>query len=219
MGRKRQLDKEQVLGAINDWLVEHGVPPTVEELRTRLNVGSTRTISRYLQWLEEDGDIERWPGARGIKLLRGGRMGVETVAVPLVGEVPAGPLMVAEENIEGWVRLPKKTLKPTSAKFFLLRVRGDSMNKASVDEKHIESGDLVIVRQQPTANPGDIVVAIIDGEATVKRLGYGPHYFVLKPESKNPDHRPIIVDHDFTVAGVVCGVLKKGAEAVSDQTN
>lgn len=219
MGRKRQLDKEQVLGAIHDWLVEHGVPPTIEELRAKLKVGSTRTIVRYLQWLEEGGDIERWPGARGLKLLRGGKMGVETVAVPLVGEVPAGPFMVAEENIEGWIRLPRTALKPSSAKFFLLRVRGDSMNKATVDDKHIENGDLVIVRQQPTAHTGDIVVAIIDGEATVKRFGQGPHYFVLKPESKNPDHRPIIVNHDFTVAGIVYGLLKKGAEAVSNQTN
>jgi repressor LexA len=219
MGRKKLLSKQQVLGAIHDWLIQHGVPPTVEELRAELRLGSTRTVLRYLQWLEEDGDIERWPGARGIKLLRGGKTGVETIAVPLVGEVPAGPLMAAEENIEGWIRLPRPLLKPTSAKFFLLRVRGDSMNKATVDNKHIESGDLVIVRQQPTANAGEIVVAVIDGEATVKRFGQGPHYIVLKPESRNPDHQPIVVDHDFTVAGVVCGVLKRGADVVSERTN
>jgi repressor LexA len=212
MGRKRQLDKDQVLGAIHDWLIEHGAPPTVEELRTKLKVGSSRTVVRYLKWLEEDGDIERWPGARGLKLLRGSNKGLETIPVPLVGEAPAGPLMVAEENIEGWFRLPKATLKPGSAKFFLLRVRGNSMNQAMVDGKRIESGDIVVVRQQPTAEKGDIVVALIDGEATIKHFEPGHDYFVLRPKSSDPQHRPIIVNQEFSIAGVVCQILKKGEQ-------
>ncbi len=215
MGRKRQLNKEQVLGAIHDWLVEHGVPPTIEELRAKLKVGSTRTIVRYLQWLEEDGDIERWPGARGLKLLRGSSKGLETVPVPLVGEAPAGPLMIAEENIEGWLRLPKASLKPGSAKFFLLRVRGNSMNQATVDGKRIENGDLVVVRQQPTAEKGDIVVALVDGEATIKHFEPGHGYYVLRPKSSDSQHQPIVVNQDFSIAGVVCGILKKGSEVLS----
>jgi len=212
MGRKKQLEKEQVLGAIHNWLVQHGVPPTVEELRAKLNVGSTRTISRYLQWLEEDGDIERWPGARGLKLLRSSSKGLETVPLPLVGEAPAGPLMVAEENIEAWFRLPKASLKPSSAKFFLLRVKGNSMNQATVDRKRIENGDIVVVRQQPTAEKGDIVVALIDGEATIKHFEPGHDYFVLRPKSSDIQHRPIIVTQEFNIAGVVCGILKKGEQ-------
>jgi len=212
MGRKRLLSKEQVLAAIRKWLVERGVPPTVEELRKALELGSTRTVLRYLQWLERDGDIERWAGARGLKLLRTQEKGLETLAVPLVGEVPAGHLMVAEENVEGWLRLPKSTLKPSSAKFFLLRVRGDSMNKAMVNGVRIQNGDLVLVRQQPVAQPGEIVVALIDGEATIKRLERGPNYFILRPQSTNPDHEPVVVDREFQVAGVVCSVLKKGSD-------
>lgn len=211
MGRKRLLDNKTVLGAIHDWLIEHGVPPTVEELRKALHLGSTRTVLRYLQWLEEGGDIERRPGARGIKILRAQKGGLETVSVPLVGTVAAGPLTVAEENIEGWLRLPKTTLKPSSAKFFLLRVRGDSMNRATVNGDRIESGDLILVRQQPVAEPGEIVVALIDGEATTKRLQRGSNYFVLRPESTNPAHKPIMVDGDFRIAGVVCHVFKSGA--------
>lgn len=217
MGRKRQLDKGQVLGAIHEWLVEHGVPPTIEELRAKLNVGSTRTITRYLQWLEEDGDIERWPGARGLKLLRSSNKGLETTSVPLVGEAPAGPLMVAEENFEGWFRLPKTSLKPTSARFFLLRVRGNSMNRAMVDGKRIESGDIVVVRQQSSADKGDIVVALIDGEATIKSFEPGHGYYVLRPKSSDPQHQPIIVNHEFSIAGVVCGILKKGAELLPQE--
>ncbi len=212
MGRKKLLSKEQVLAAIRKRLVERGVPPTVEELRKTLQLGSTRTVLRYLQWLEKDGDIERWAGARGLKLLRTHKKGLETLAVPLVGEVSAGPLMVAEENVEGWLRLPKSTLRPSSAKFFLLRVRGDSMNKAAVNGNRVQDGDLVLVRQQPVAEPGDIVVALIDGEATIKRLEKGPNYFILRPQSTNRDHQPVVVDREFEIAGVVCGVLKKGSD-------
>jgi repressor LexA len=215
MGRKKSLDQKRILDSIHDWFIEHGVPPTIEELRTSLQVGSTRTVLRYLRSLEADGAIERWSGARGLKLLRIPNKGLETLAVPLVGEVPAGPLMTAEENIETWFRLPKSTLKPSSAKFFLLRVRGDSMNKATVGGNRIEDGDIILVRQQPTADPGAVVVALLDGEATTKRLTLGPNYFVLKPESTNSAHKPIVVNRDFRVAGVVCSVLKKGATLIN----
>lgn len=212
MGRKKLFSKEQVLTAIRKWLLERGVPPTIEELRQVLRLGSTRTVLRYLRWLEKDGDIERWAGARGLKLLRTRKKGLETLPIPLVGEVSAGPLMVARENVEAWLRLPKSTLKPSSGKFFLLRVRGDSMNKAVVNGARIQNGDLVLVRQQPVAEPGEIVVALIDGEATIKRLERGPNYFILRSQSTNPEHQPVIVDREFEVAGVVCGILKKGSD-------
>jgi repressor LexA len=218
MGRQKLLTKEKVLEAIRRWFVERGMAPTIEELRRSLQLGSTRTVLRYLEWLENERDIERWPGARGLKLLRSTRKDLETVPVPLVGEVPAGPLMVAEENIEGWLRLPRENLKPRSAKFFLLRVRGDSMNRAVVAGSRIENGDLIVVRQQPTAAPGDIIVALVDGEATIKRLEKGPNYFVLRPQSTKPEYHPIVVDRDFTVAGTVCGVLKKGSKLLSLQS-
>jgi repressor LexA len=217
MGRKKLLDKKRVLDGIHNWLIEHRTPPTVEELRTVLQVGSTRTVLRYLEWLEAEGEIERWPGARGMKLLRGSNKGLETLAIPVMGEAPAGPLMVAEENIEGWVRLPKDSLKPSSAKFFLLRVRGNSMNKALVEGMRIEDGDLILVRQQPIAQSGEIVVALIDGEATIKRFERGSGYYVLRPESSDSQHQPIIVNREFSLAGVVCAILKKGSEALSPQ--
>jgi repressor LexA len=217
MGRKKLLDKKQVLDGIHNWLIEHRTPPTVEELRTVLKVGSTRTVLRYLEWLEAEGEIERWSGARGMKILRGSNKGLETLAIPVMGEAPAGPLMVAEENIEGWVRLPKDSLKPSSAKFFLLRVRGNSMNKALVEGMRIEDGDLILVRQQPTARSGEIVVALIDGEATIKRFERGSGYYVLRPESSDSQHQPIIVNREFSLAGVVCAILKKGSEALSPQ--
>lgn len=215
MGRKPLLEKEQVLVAIQRWLSERGVPPSVEELRRELGVGSTRTVLRYLLWLEKDGAIARGGGARAIRLLKPRTAGVQTRAVPLVGQVPAGPLMLAEENIEGWIRVPKSFASPASDRFFLLHVRGNSMNRARVGTDHIEDGDLILVRQRSAARAGDIVVALIDGEATIKQFGVGHGYYVLKPKSTDARHKPIIVDKDFRVLGTVTRVLKKGSELLN----
>lgn len=211
MTRKKTLSKQEVIIAINGWLVEHGLPPTVEELRQALKLGSKRTVLRYLSWLESEGDIERWSGARGIRLLAAAERGNTTITVPLVGEAPAGALMIAEENREGFVQLPATWLKPSGAKHFLLRVKGDSMNKAVVHGGRIENGDLVVVEQRPSANPGEIIVALVDGQATIKKLGQGHGYWVLKPDSTYKTHSPIILEEDFSIQGVVIRVLKNGA--------
>jgi len=149
--------------------------------------------------------------ARGLKLRKGLNQSAETRAVPLVGEVPAGLLMMAEENGDGWVQLPREFVAPADANCFLLLVRGDSMNRALVHGERIESGDLVVVRQTPTADSGEIIVALVDGEATIKKLIVGPGYFLLKPESTNQEYTPMFLRDDFRVQGVVTRVLKKGA--------
>src|SRR5258708_23973312 len=108
MVTKKLLDKKRFLDAITRLIVSHGVAPTIEELRRALQLGSTRTVLRYLKTLEEDGAIERWPGARGLRPLRSPRKGLETAAVPLVGEVPAGPFMMAEETSKAGSGSPEK---------------------------------------------------------------------------------------------------------------
>src|SRR5499427_7590312 len=203
MARPKLVTKEQVIDALSRWFIRNRVPPTVEELRRLLGVGSTRTVLRYLDALKEEGYIDRWSGARGLRMRKGPATTLETRLVPIVGEAPAGALMPAEENILGQVQMPKEFLKPPGAKFFLLRVRGDSMNRAKIEGQTIEDGDLVLVRQQERADAGKIVVALVDGEATIKRLAEGPDYYVLKPESTSPKHRPIIVTQDFQIQVVV----------------
>jgi repressor LexA len=210
MGRRPLLTKEKVLVALQHWTARNGGQPSVEELRRELGVASTRTVFRYLQMLEDDGAIKRRPGAPGVKLLKPRAEGAQTRAVAVVGRVPAGALMLAEENIEGWIHLPKAMASPASDKFFLLRVRGTSMNKATVGGNTIDDGDLILVRQQPEARNGDVIVGMVDGEATVKTLVKAPGYVILKPESKDKSHRPIVVDQDFRVAGKVTQVLKQG---------
>lgn len=88
------------------------------------------------------------------------------------------------------------------------------MNKASVPGGMIEDGDLVLIRQQSMAEPREIVVAILDGEATIKRLVGGRGYWVLRLESSNSKHRPVLVDRDFRVQGIVTRVFKKGSKAI-----
>ncbi len=216
MSRPKLLSPERVLDVLSRWFIRNAVPPTVEELRRALGVGSTRTVLRYLRLLEKQGHIERWSGARGLRMRKvPTARGLETRSIPIVGEAPAGQLMAAEENMLGQVQIPKDLLKPPSAKFFLLRVRGDSMNRAKVERESIEDGDLVLVRQQERADPGEIIVALVDGEATIKKLVKGPRYYVLKPDSTNPQHRPIIVAKDFRVQGIVRRVFKKGEKLLT----
>lgn len=193
-------------------MAERGHPPTVEELRSALKLGSTRTAFRYLQELENEGLIERWSGARGMRVSRRSSGGVRTVRVPIVGEAPAGPLMLAEENREGWVSLSETAVRPPGSVVFLLRVRGDSMNQALVRGKTIENGDLILVRQQAVADDGDVVVALMDGQATIKHLKIGPDYVVLRPSSSNESHHPFVVTDDFQVQGVVVDVFKQADE-------
>jgi repressor LexA len=218
MGRRPLLTKEKVLAALQRWTAGHGRSPSLEELRLELGVGSTRTVFRYLEMLEVDGAIERRPGAPGVKLLKPSLVGTQTRAVAIVGHAAAGSPMLAEENVEAWVRLPKPWAIPASDNFFLLHIRGTSMNKARVEGGTIDDGDLVLVHQQPTAKTGDIIVGLVDGEATVKRLVAASGYCVLKPDSKDAKHRPILVERDFRVLGKVTRVLKKGSLAVGSRS-
>jgi repressor LexA len=213
MSRPKLVSKKQVIDTLSRWFMRNSVPPTVEELRRLLGVGSTRTVLRYLDLLEEEGYVERWSGARGLRLRKGiAARNLETRLIPILGEAPAGELIPAEENMLGQVQIPKDFLKPSSAKFFLLRVRGDSMNQAKVERQTLEDGDLVLVRLQESAEPGNIVVALVDGEVTIKMLVKGSDYYVLKPQSTNPKHRPIIVAQDFRIQGIVWRVFKNGGE-------
>lgn len=213
MARPKLLSNEQVVNELSRWFTRNSVPPTIEELRRLLGVGSTRTVLRYLDQLQEEGHIERWSGARGLRMRKGSMArGFETRLIPIVGEAPAGQLMPAEENMLGQVQIPKDFLKPPSAQFFLLRVRGDSMNRAKVEGGTIEDRDLVLVRQQERADPGQFIVALVDGEATIKKLVKAPGYYVLQPESTNPKHRPIVIAQDFRIQGIVCRVFKKGGD-------
>ena len=125
----------------------------------------------------------------------------KTVNVPLVGSVPCGTPVFAEENIEGVFPVSTKLARKPH-RYFLLRAIGDSMN-----QKGIQDGNLVLVRQQQSAENGDRVVALIDEEATIKEFHRTSNAIILRPRSTNKRHHPIILTDDFQVLGVVQTVI------------
>lgn len=180
--------------------------PSTRELQQLGGFRSPRSVGQYLEALESAGYIQRLPGARNLRLLRQSSDLLpdrsETTSIPVVGQVAAGLPLLAEENILE-VRPVSRKLLRGSGLHFLLEVVGDSMNAAGIAD-----GDLVLVRQQVTAEPGMKVVALIDDEATVKVFRPAGDVVVLEPRSTNPKHKPIIVEREFRIQGVVVATIR-----------
>ncbi|MBP7791535.1 MAG: repressor LexA [Candidatus Goldbacteria bacterium] len=192
----------EALRQIRNSIMQYGRPPSVRELMKRLGYNSPRSVSYLFEKLEKKKIITRT--GRDIKIItyfEGDDSRVNTVDVPIVGEVACGMPILAEQNILDKIPVSLKIAKPPY-KYFLLKAKGDSMNK-----KGINNGDLVLIRQQQTAKSGDIVVALIDDEATIKEYKDLDGAIALMPRSTNPKHKPIIIQDDFMIQGVVQKVL------------
>jgi len=201
--------QQAFLRTLIDLVDQHGRPPTVREIQADAGFASTRSVAQYLDALEAAGFIVRGPGSRNLRILRQTADDIadsaDTVEVPVIGTIAAGTPLLAEENTVEHRRVATHLLRRGS-RHFLLRVRGDSMDQAGIID-----GDLVLVRQQPTASNGDRVVALIDQDATVKRLRMGAESVLLEPVSSNPIHKPIVVSRDFRIQGVVVATIPKEA--------
>mgnify|MGYP001559848597 FL=1 len=192
--------QEEFFNILADYIRREKIPPTNREILKMMGLKSPRSVAQYLDALEEGGYIKRGKGARNIKILKSPydtNNSSKTVKVSILGYVPCGAPFLAEENIEKTVAVSEKIAKPPY-KYFMLRVVGDSMNKAGIND-----GDLVLVRQQLTANSGDAVVALIDDEATIKELRLHKDHITLEPNSTNSVHCPIVLERDFRIQGVV----------------
>lgn len=198
--------QEDFFNILADYIRRERIPPTNREILKMMGLKSPRSVAQYLDVLEERGYIKRGKGARNIKILKlpyGDNNSSKTVKVPVVGYVPCGAPFLAEENIEKQIVVSEKIAKPPY-RYFMLRAAGDSMNRDRIND-----GDLVLVRQQMTANNGDIVVALIDDEATIKKLRLHKDYITLEPSSTNSDHCPIVLERDFRIQGVVVRSMPK----------
>lgn len=187
------------------FLMRSGHMPSVRELMRELNYKSPRSVSVILQGLLEK-EVLRKRQDGNLQLLSqevsaNDDNREQTVKVPLVGTIACGPPILAEENIEAEFSVSVKLAK-MPGKYFMLRAEGDSMN-----QKGINDGDLVLIKQQDTAENGDLVVALIDDEATIKELKKNEHTVVLLPHSSNKVHMPIILSHNFKVQGIVVTVI------------
>ena len=183
---------EQFVSAYTDG---YGISPTMQEVADGVGV-SKATVHRYISQLCENGILE----VSGRRSMTATRTKIEAVRVPILGEVACGIPKFAEENIEEYVRLPVALFG--RGNFFILRAYGDSMVEAGIDD-----GDLVLIRQQDTAEEGQIVVALIDDEATLKRFYHEPENHRIRLHPENSHMADIFVDR-CEIQGIAVKVLK-----------
>ncbi|MGB9792674.1 MAG: transcriptional repressor LexA [Thermacetogeniaceae bacterium] len=199
MGKKLTRRQEEILKYIQESIYKRGYPPSVREIGEAVGLKSSSTVHSHLIQLEKKGYIRRDPTKpRAIELVRTNTSSV--MKVPVVGRVAAGEPILAIENIEDIFHLPD-IFANSGDKVFMLTIRGDSMINAGILD-----GDYIIVRQQNTAENGDIVVALLGDTATVKRFYKEDNYIRLQPE--NDDLEPIYTK-DVIILGKVIGLLRK----------
>jgi repressor LexA len=204
--RKESLEKpaterqRRILDVIRNFTADHGYPPSVREIGERVGLSSSSTIHAHLKALERHGLISRDPTKP--RALRSGDIPAakETVVLPVLGRVAAGVPITAQEDIEGEFLLGAGFV-PRASDGFMLRVQGDSMVDAAILD-----GDLILVRPQRSAENGEIVVAMLDGEATVKRFYREAGRVRLQPE--NQTMAPIYAS-DVEIVGRVEAVVRR----------
>ena len=216
--------QEKILSFIKKSIVEQGYPPTIREIGEHFGIRSTNGVNDHLKALERKGYLMRGElKSRALSVIEGGKAaggrfpkigrrelspagGGEVVEIPVVGKVAAGEPILAQENIVDHVRIDSMLVSESGKKVFALRVAGDSMIGDGIFD-----GDYIFVRKQLQANSGEIVVAMIEEEATVKR--FYPEGERVRFQPSNPRLKPIYVNReDFRetqIIGVVVGVYRK----------
>jgi repressor LexA len=194
---KRQ---QEIIDFIKRYGAQHGYPPTVRDIGKAVGLASSSTVHQHLANLEQIGLLRRDPSKpRALELMgRSDSARPRMVGLPVIGTVAAGTPTLAEENVEDYVEVPQAAGGEDGT--FLLRVRGESMRDAAIIE-----GDLVVVHSQETAANGDIVVAMVGEEATVKRYFRETDHVRLQPE--NAEMAPIL-SRDVRILGRVVGVMR-----------
>lgn len=209
MGELKQREQD-ILEFITEEIQKNGYPPTVRDICASLGIKSTSTVQKSMEILEEEGYIRKLAGKRrAFEVVKGGKTvrkedteRTDVIDIPVVGRVAAGTPILSEQNIEGTFPIPAQYAgKGTN---FMLTVHGESMIEAGIMD-----GDYILVQQQQTANNGDIVVAMIEGEyepeSTVKEFHKENGHIRLQP--KNSSMKPIIVDN-CQIVGLVKGVFR-----------
>ena len=194
--KKISKKQQEIFDYIKAFIDENATPPSVREIGEAVGLKSPSTVQYHINALVEAGYIERGD-ANMKRTLRIANRGTSTYHVPLLGTVTAGKPILAVESIEDYIPVP---VSSNGAQLFALRVRGDSMINASICD-----GDIVIVERTPVAENGDIVVALIEDEATVKRFYKENGHFRLQPENDN--YEPIIVD-ELAILGKIRSLIR-----------
>jgi repressor LexA len=198
--------QERILEVIRDFTEHHGYPPSVREIGERVGLSSSSTVQSHLKSLEKRGLIFRDPTKPRALIAKGSAAmnarsdpPVEAAALPIVGKVAAGTPITAAENLEGELVVPPEFARKAGS--FVLRVQGESMIDAAILD-----GDYLVIAPQVDASNGEIVVAMVDGEATVKRFYREAGRIRLQPENRSME--PIYAD-DVTIVGRVGAIFRK----------
>lgn len=199
MDNKLTTKEQKIYDFIKTYIRKNSYPPSIRDIVSGTGYKSTSTVSMYLDKIEQKGYIVRKNSkTRAIEINDKSFYKNDFDVVPLVGQVSAGTPILATENIEEYYPLPSNI--PFSDDIFMLKIKGDSML-----EKGILNGDLVIVKKQIVSNNGEIVIALIEDEATCKTFYKEDGHIRLQPE--NRDYEPIIVD-DVDILGKVIGLYR-----------
>ena len=207
--RKPLTERQQAIYEyIAETITSRGAPPTIREIMDEFDISSTNGVRTTLAALEKKGHIRRHARlSRGIELADYAErepLSQEIRGVPLLGRVAAGEPILASGNVEATLQVDQ-SLVPANGELFALRVHGDSMKNAGILD-----GDIVMARHQETANRGDIVVALIGDDATVKR--YSPEANCIRLLPENESYEPIVVsaaDAEFRIAGIVVSLMRR----------
>ena len=192
--------QKTTLATISDMKTKFGRSPTLREIKDALGYAGISSVQRHVDALKKKGYLQNVPyQARSLEVT----FSIQTVNIPLVGNIAAGTPILAQENVEAYIPYDGSKLGESKSYFFL-RAIGDSMNKAGIDD-----GDFVLVKSQQTANTGEKVVALIGDEATIKKFKYENGMAVLYPESTNSANKPIYVMENLLIQGIVYDVVKK----------
>lgn len=194
--------QKSVLKFVEKYQLKHGSSPTLREMREHFGVSSDNSILKHLKALQEKGYIKKDDTPRGIKILDSvkKRLESQTVKLPLLGYVPAGGPVLTEEFIESWFDVGTDIAKRQEG-CFLLKVRGESMINAGIFD-----GDIVVVDSNKIPSTGDIVVALVDNENTVKR--YMSENGKVFLEAENPQYENIYPEHELAIQGVVTALMR-----------
>lgn len=200
MARIPKNDLDGYLFIVN-YFIQFGRAPSFQSIADKLGYASKRSVQLLIRRLKDSGRITYAEGKIGLVYNPSLEGGERTVSIQIVGSASCGGLSFAQEDIEGEIDVSTMLAKP-GYKYFILRAKGISMDRAGIVD-----GDLVLVRQQATANDGDRVVALVDDEATIKIFHREKEYVVLRPDSSDPTIKPIILSKEFFVQGVVVATL------------
>ena len=196
--------QKKVLNFLKDYIRKQGFPPTLREIASHFGLKGPKAPQKTLSILERKGYIRKVPGgSRAIEVLGSLQALHQTISLPIAGRVRAGEPILALENIEGYINFDRSLV--SSEDIFLLRIQGESMIEA-----HIQDGDFALVKPQKDAENGEIVVALIEDEATIKRIFKKRDLLRLEPA--NPQMEPIVVrkgEKKVAIVGKVIGIFRK----------